>query len=58
MIREELFVKRRATVVIVNGNDRYKVRKKMQLIALLLAVLILMTYLYIHIYYVNDEFSE
>ena len=51
-------MKRRATVVIVNGNDRYKVRKKMQLIALLLAVLILMTYLYIHIYYVNDEFSE
>ena len=51
-------MKRTATVVIVNGNDRYKVRKKMQLIALLLAVLILMTYLYIHIYYVNDEFSE
>ena len=51
-------MKRRATVVIVNGNDRYIVRKKMQLIALLLVVLILMTYLYIHIYYVNDEFSE
>lgn len=51
-------MKRRATVVIVNGNDRYTVRKKMQLIAFLLVVLVLMTYLYIHIYYVNDEFSE
>ncbi len=51
-------MKRRATVVIVNGNDRYKVQKKMQLIAFLLVFLILITYLYIHRYYVNNEFSE
>ena len=51
-------MKRRATVVIVNGNDGYKVRKKMQLIAFLLVVLILLLYLYIHTYLVNNEFSE
>lgn len=51
-------MKRRATVVIVNGNDRYMIYRKIEILIVLLIIFIMSLYAFLHQIKINDSFSD